>query len=46
MMLPIMDLRVMGIPLVYVMSFPFGLTTYPIYSICAAHASTSSRATG
>mgnify|MGYP006259205473 FL=1 len=39
MMLPIMDLRVMGIPLVYVMSFLFGLTTYPIYSICAAHAS-------
>ena len=39
MMLPIMDLQVMGIPLVYVMSFLFGLTTYPIYSICAAHAS-------
>ena len=39
MMLPIMDLRVMGIPIVYVMSFLFGLTTYPIYSICAAHAS-------
>ena len=39
MMLPITDLRLMGIPLVYVMSFLFGLTTYPIYSICAAHAS-------
>ena len=39
MMLPIMDLQVIGIPLVYIMSFLFGLTTYPIYSICAAHAS-------
>ena len=39
MMLPITDLRLLGIPLVYVMSFLFGLTTYPIYSICAAHAS-------
>ena len=39
MMLPIMDLRLVGIPLIYVMSFLFGLTTYPIYSICAAHAS-------
>ena len=29
----------MGIRLVYIMSFLFGLTTYPIYSICAAHAS-------
>ena len=39
MMLPITDLRLFGIPLVYVMSFLFGLTTFPIYSICAAHAS-------
>ena len=35
----IMDLWVIGIPLVYVMFFLFGLTTYPTYSICAAHAS-------
>ena len=39
MMLPITDLLLFGIPLVYVMSFLFGLTTFPIYSICAAHAS-------
>ena len=39
MMLPVTDLRLFGIPLVYVMSFLFGLTTFPIYSICAAHAS-------
>ena len=39
MMLPITDLRLFGIALVYVMSFLFGLTTFPIYSICAAHAS-------
>ena len=39
MILPIMELRVMGVPLVYVMSFLFVLTTYPVYSICAAHAS-------
>ena len=39
MMLPFMDLRLMGIPLVYVMSFLFGLTTYPSYSTFAAQAS-------
>ena len=39
MMLPIMELRVMDIPLVYITSFLFGLTTYPFYSICAGHAS-------
>ena len=39
MMLPVTNILIMGIPMVYVMSFLFGLTTYPIYSICAAHAS-------
>ena len=39
MMLPVADLTIGGVPLVYVMSFFFGLTTFPIYSICAAHAS-------
>ncbi len=29
----------LGIPLVYLASFLFGLTTFPIYSICASHAS-------
>ena len=28
-----------GIPLIYIMSFLFGFTTFPSYSICAAHAS-------
>lgn len=36
---PISDIILWGIPLVYVMSFMFGFTTFPIYSICAAHAS-------
>ncbi|MEO0327456.1 MAG: MFS transporter [Pseudomonadota bacterium] len=31
--------QVMGIPLVYIGSFLFGVATMPIYSICAAHAS-------
>lgn len=39
MMLPVADITVGGVPLVYVMSFLFGFTTFPIYSICAAHAS-------
>ena len=36
---PISDIILWGIPVVYVMSFMFGFTTFPIYSICAAHAS-------
>ncbi|MDA9639768.1 MFS transporter [SAR116 cluster bacterium] len=39
MTLPLADMKPAGIPLVYVLSFLFGLTTFPIYSICAAHAS-------
>ena len=39
MMMPVADIMISGIPLVYVMSFLFGFTTFPIYSICAAHAS-------
>lgn len=39
MMLPVADINIGGVPLVYVMSFLFGFTTFPIYSICAAHAS-------
>ena len=39
MMMPVADITVVGVPLVYVMSFLFGFTTFPIYSICAAHAS-------
>ncbi|MEX0502462.1 MFS transporter [Alphaproteobacteria bacterium LSUCC0719] len=39
MMLPVADITIGGVPLVYVMSFLFGFTTFPIYSICAAHAS-------
>ncbi len=39
MMMPVADITVGGVPLVYVMSFLFGFTTFPIYSICAAHAS-------
>jgi MFS family permease len=39
MMMPVADVMISGIPLVYVMSFLFGFTTFPIYSICAAHAS-------
>jgi len=39
MMLPVADISIGGVPLVYVMSFLFGFTTFPIYSICAAHAS-------
>jgi MFS family permease len=38
-MMPVADITVGGVPLVYVMSFLFGFTTFPIYSICAAHAS-------
>ena len=41
MKLPIMDLRLMGIPLFYVMSFLFRLNTYPFYSTFAAQASDS-----
>ncbi len=36
---PIADMLLWGIPLVYLLSFLFGFTTFPIYSICAAHAS-------
>jgi MFS family permease len=32
-------LELTGIPVVFILSFLFGLTTFPIYSICAAHAS-------
>lgn len=39
MMMPVADVMISGVPLVYVMSFLFGFTTFPIYSICAAHAS-------
>ena len=39
MMLPIATINIGGIQLVYVMAFLFGVTTFPIYSICAAHAS-------
>ena len=39
MMLPVTGSLIGGIGLVYVMSFLFGFTTFPIYSICAAHAS-------
>ena len=39
MMMPVADVMISGIPLVYVMSFLFGFTTFPIYSICAAPAS-------
>ena len=39
MMLPVADITIGGVLLVYVMSFLFGFTTFPIYSICAAHAS-------
>ena len=39
MMLPVTNSVIGGIALVYVMSFLFGFTTFPIYSICAAHAS-------
>ena len=39
MMLPIATIEIGGIQLVYVMAFLFGVTTFPIYSICAAHAS-------
>ena len=39
MMLPVTNTVIGGIALVYVMSFLFGFTTFPIYSICAAHAS-------
>lgn len=39
MTLPLADMKPAGIPLVYVLSFLFGFTTFPIYSICAAHAS-------
>ena len=39
MMLPVADITIAGVSLVYVMSFLFGFTTFPIYSICAAHAS-------
>ena len=39
MLLPVTDVTLGGVPLVYVMSFFFGFTTFPIYSICAAHAS-------
>jgi MFS family permease len=39
MMLPVADINIGGVLLVYVMSFLFGFTTFPIYSICAAHAS-------
>ena len=39
MMLPIANTTIGGIPLIYIMSFLFGFTTFPIYSICAAHAS-------
>ena len=39
MMMPVADVMISGIPLVYVMSFLFGFATFPIYSICAAHAS-------
>ena len=38
-MLPVTNSVIGGIALVYVMSFLFGFTTFPIYSICAAHAS-------
>ena len=33
------DLRIAGIPQVYMLSFLFGFATFPIYSLCAAHAS-------
>ena len=33
------DLRIAGIPHVYMLSFLFGFATFPIYSLCAAHAS-------
>lgn len=36
---PIADILLWGVPLVYLLSFLFGFTTFPIYSICAAHAS-------
>jgi MFS family permease len=39
MMLPVADITIGGVLLVYVMSLLFGFTTFPIYSICAAHAS-------
>lgn len=39
MMLPIASITIGGLQLVYVMAFLFGMTTFPIYSICAAHAS-------
>ena len=32
-------LELTGIPVVFILSLLFGLTTFPIYSICAAHAS-------
>lgn len=39
MLIPTSDVTLFGLPLIYVMSFLFGFTTFPIYSICAAHAS-------
>lgn len=36
---PLVNLSVYGVKLVFVFSFLFGFTTFPIYSICAAHAS-------
>ena len=33
------DFRIGGIPHVYMLSFLFGFATFPIYSLCAAHAS-------
>ena len=36
---PVHGMEIAGIPLVYVISFLFGFTTLPIYSLCAAHAS-------
>ena len=39
MILPASDATIGGIPVIYIMSFLFGFTTFPIYSICAAHAS-------
>ena len=39
MMSPIANTTIGGIPLIYIMSFLFGFTTFPIYSICAPHAS-------
>jgi MFS family permease len=39
MILTASDATIGGIPVIYIMSFLFGFTTFPIYSICAAHAS-------